>query len=184
MMKIRGFPVLLLVTIVSGQKITVYDNFGDGLMKFGPAEEIVTNFLAIDLGNGTGSLPKSFTICCSVWIKFTTTNIVFFQIYKNEKPWIHFRLMDIFSEHNGDFFYGGQKLVIDDVASITTEKQLLVSPFTWTHGCLSVDTISGELLMIINGITIFNDIHEPLVNTFGDINGQIDLFKVRVYKLL
>ena len=117
-------------------------------MKFGP-EEMVTNFLTIDLGNGTGSLPKSFTICSSIWIKFTTTNIVFFQIYKNEQPWFNFRRMDIFSEHNGDFFYGGATMIIDDKATITTEKQLLVSPFTWTHGCLSVDTISGLSLIHI-----------------------------------
>ena len=177
----RGFLVLLLVTIVSSQKITVYDNFEDGSIKFGP-EEIVTDYLTINSGNATGSLPKSFTVCSSVWIKFKTTDISFFQIYKNEQPWFNFLLMEMHSEHKGEIYFGGYIMVIDDSVLIPMEKQtILVSPHSWAHGCLSVDTISGELLVIINGITIFNDISEPLVNTFGDINGQIDLFKVRVY---
>ena len=77
---------LLLVTITAAERMTAYDNFGDGSLKFG-SEELSTDFITLDSGNKTASLPAFFTICNSVWIKYWPTAVLFFQIYQDHQPW-------------------------------------------------------------------------------------------------
>ena len=155
-----------MATTTAAQQMTAYDNFGDGRMKFG-TEEAITDFITLDSGNRTGKLPKSFTICSSVWIKFKTTNILFFQIYDSKRPWFAFQFGGTANFiSNGSIFHGGSSLVIGDGNWILPlDGKILVSSHSWTHGCLSLNSISGEFIMVINGVIIYNDILNSFVNS-------------------
>ena len=71
--------------------IPVLDNFKYGGMVFG-SEDLIQDYATLAT-DPTGDLPKAFTICSSVHVKFVTTAQYFFQLYQeNGQSWLNLKM--------------------------------------------------------------------------------------------
>ena len=131
-----------------------------GRVVFG-REEAITSFAALTTSS---SLPTSFTICSSISADSTFTSIALFQLLSNTgQPWLMVLVerMDTRDE---------VMLMVDSSAGVRYSNHTLhrrpMKEF-WSHGCVSVDTISGRLIIVLNGETIEDKI-------FKDLTGATD----------
>ena len=108
------------------------------------------------------SLPKSFTVCSSVLIKFTDSVTNVFTFLKQDgSAWFEIdiptkmRMYQTLSEQILVWYENpvtreqGREYFIDTILPIV--------PHSWYHLCLGLDTVSGLLRIVVNGRLVVNE---------------------------
>ena len=136
------------------EDLIIFDNFDHGELDFGSEEKMVDYaILAIDRKM---DLPSSFTICSSVHLNFMTSMISFYQLYQDDqKPWFNLiirnqRDMIRFKENVLLIYYKELKNIKPTLDPVP------IMPNSWYHGCTALNTITGHMLVVVNGHIIVN----------------------------
>ena len=144
--------------ITNGKSLVYYDNFKFEPVIFGP-EDIIVDYITL-ADDTKKNLPQSFTICSSVFVKFATSDIAILQMLKQDgTPWYRLAL---FSSRDLDKM--SETLVLWTVNPITgvfevqylTSSTIPIVPNSWYHICMGLDTVSGLLRIVINGVVMVN----------------------------
>ena len=172
------------VTFGSGQDFHYYSNFKFGPLEWGK-ESMIKDFATLTTDE-VGNLPDSFTICSSNFITFVSSSNSVFQLLKQDgSPW--FKLSIETGQRNRVTFTEVLKLWLPPGGSYTSYHQDLftgiipIVPHSWYHVCLGLDTVSGFLRIVVNGIIVLNEEREEFRNTTawmpGSLEGKIIVFK-------
>ena len=159
--------ILTYVTKANGKKFKYYSNFKFEEKVFGP-EDVVVDYLTL-ADDPKGNFPDSYTICSSVFVKFVTTTVIaIIQMLKQDgTPW--YRLS--FSVRNYETMSESLILWYDHPAGGNFQKENLVNsdipivPNSWYHVCLGLDTLSGLLRIVVNGVVMVNEEKDYFRNT-------------------
>ena len=171
--------LLLMVRLIKTDHMIIFDNFGDGVYVFGSEEKMAD--YAILAEDKKMDLPTSFTICSSLHLNFVTSAIFFYQLYQdNGKPWFSLYIGN--SRHDQSFRERLRFRYYKDLPDWNnTANPVPVQPNSWYHGCTALDTVTGHLLIVVNGHTIVNQVFEELINiveeTPKSLEGRLGLFK-------
>ena len=161
-MEYRRFrPVFLLFLFNSfylASSETYLSNFKFEIPVIG-YESLIKDFVSLN-NDPKANLPDSFTVCSSVFIKFWRTDISIIEMLKEDgSHWFHMNLrtaqrnyktmtewLTLFYENpaNGD-------IEMEDFTNIVP-----IVPHSWYHICLGIDSVSGLLRVVVNGLEVVN----------------------------
>ena len=174
--------VLLVLPSVRASKsedLIIFDNFEFGGMDYGSEDKMV-DFALLALDKKM-DLPSSFTICSSAHLNFLTSDIFFYQLYQeNGNGWFS---LNIRAERDTKTFQENIELVyykrLKNVKQ--TKDPVSVVPNSWYHSCTALDTITGHMLIVVNGHIIIDQVIEEFVNSTNEkpksLQGRLSLFK-------
>ena len=109
------------------------------------------------------NIPDTFTICTSIHIKYRPglKDVGIFEMLKEDGS--HWFLLNYYVK-SLEFFYmnpttgkSGHESLSDTVIPII--------PHSWYHACMGLDTVSGLLRIVVNGIQVVNEEKEYFKNT-------------------
>ena len=185
MMYLISLFILTYVTIITnGKKLKYYSNFNFKKLVFGP-EDVVVDYLTL-ADDPIGNLPESYTTCSSVFVKFASTDIAVIHMMKqDDTPW--YSLVVLIGSREYDKMSESLLLAYDDPTTDKFEVEFLTSshipivPDSWYHVCLGLDTVSGLLRIVVNGVVMVNEEKEYFRNTKQwkpkSLEGKLLLFK-------
>jgi hypothetical protein len=173
------FSALFLLSSVRPSKsedLIIFDNFDYGSFVVGGEEDMVDYaILAVDKKM---DLPTSFTICSSVHMNFMTASIVFYQLYQDDgKPWFNFyirahRDLNRFKERIDLRYY---------MSLMSSLHTFPIEPNSWYHGCTALDTVTGYMMIVVNGHIVVDQVIEEFINSSNEkpksLKGKLGLFK-------
>ena len=108
---------------------------------------------------------KSFTICSSIYVRFFRGYQTFYTLRRNTTDSLWFSL----SVYNQDILKELYTVRITHLSGSVyskTGQELKLRPHEWSHACSTIDVESGHILVVVNGITVFDTILNS--NTFTD----------------
>ena len=116
-------------------------------------------------------LPNSFTICSSFFVKFVVTTLQAIKLLKKDgSQWFDLILMTKTRDH----IRLSETMVIH-VSNPQTKKhqahqftdfpRIPIVPHSWYHICMGLDTVSGLLRIVVNGIEVVNEEKDYFKNT-------------------
>ena len=176
------FLCALFLLNIRGSKsedLVIFDNFDSGELSFGSEDKMV-DYALLALDRKT-DLPQSFTICSSLHLNFITTSIFFYQLYQeNGTPWFN---LEIKANRDLDRF--------QDIVELSNYKQAInigptpetmpIQPNSWYHGCTALDTVTGQMLVVINGRIMIDKVIAEFINSANEkpksLEGRLSLFK-------
>ena len=133
-------------------------------------EESVTDYVSL-ANDPKSNLPKDFTICSSVFIHVVTVSesIVFNMLKDDGSPWF---LLEI-SLRSRDYENLSEKMRLFLENPVTsklesywfTDTIIPIVPNAWCHICMGLDTLSGQLRIVVNGRVVVNEEKEYFRNT-------------------
>ena len=133
-------------------------------------EEVVTDYVSL-AEDPKSNLPKDFTICSSVFVHVVTlTDIIVFELLKEDgSPWF---LLEI-SLRSRDYENLSEKMRLFLENPVTsklesywfTDTIIPIVPNAWCHICMGLDTLSGQLRIVVNGRVVVNEEKEYFRNT-------------------
>ena len=133
--------------------IKYFDNYNTGEVAFGPENQIVDY---VELANDPiSNLPKDFTICSSLYIRYMTTKNNFIEFYQADGS--HWFQLDIEHLRNLNDFTERITMHFDGQSHKFWNSGLPIAPHSWYHICLGLDTSSGRLRVMVNGYTIVDE---------------------------
>ena len=161
-------------------KIILFDNFDYGLPDYHFEEErAIKDSLKLQ-SDDKSSLPSSFTICSSFYSKFLTSYRFFFQIWtKNRKPWFNLGISTArdyvsFTERIVIMHHGLQQL--ETLGNVTVP----IAPMSLYHGCFGVDTVTGHVSAVVNGVIAIDKVINAFRNSSDmrpkSLAGKLTLF--------
>ena len=176
------FVPALFLTIVKASKseeLIILDNFDYGGMTYGTEDQMV-DYALLSLGRKM-DLPPSFTICSSIHMNFMTTANFFFQLYQDDgKPWFNVQIennrdLDTFEERVSLVYY-------EELGNIESNLDpLRIEPNSWYHACTSLNTVTGQMLIVVNGQIIIDQVIsvfiDSTINKPKTLDGRLSLFK-------
>ena len=128
-------------------------SFDEDTLKYG-AESSINNF--ISLGNDPkSSLPDSFTVCSSILVKFMNTAAHFVQMYTEDgSHWfnLHITILRSLNMQTRLFYMDHSKGAFQQEPFIDIPVPMI--PHSWYHICFGLDTVSGHLRIVSNGVKI------------------------------
>ena len=130
---------------------------------FGP-EDLIVDYLTL-ADDPDGNLQESYTVCSSVFVKFAISDIAVIQMLF---PWYS---LDIFSIKIYDDMSENLVLNYDNPTSgkfeteYLTSSQIPIVPNSWYHICMGLDTVSGLLRIVVNGVVLVNEEKDYFRNT-------------------
>ena len=179
---------LLLRIVIDARQLDYFTNFNDGSLVFGD-ESTMTDYVTLK-NDPRNNLPESFTVCSSIFLKFTLTKSNFISIFKEDgTQWFQ---MDI--EHLKDYSTLTERITLVHYNPISGKDEVVkfwdqvvpITPHAWYHVCLGLDTLSGLLRIVINGYEIVNEEKDFFRNTTsikpktvaGNLLGKVNLHKL------
>ena len=177
--------IFTFVTIANGKKMKYYSNFIFENQVYGP-EDVVVDYLTL-ADDPKGNLPESYTACSSVFAKFITTDTAIIEMLKQDgTPWYSLALSDSRSREYDTmsqiliFWYDNPTTGMFEVEFLT-DSHIPIVPHSWYHICMGLDTVSGLVRIVVNGIEVVNEEKEYLQNTAQwkpkSLDGKLLLFK-------
>ena len=173
---------LSCTNIANGKSLTYYSNFKFETTVFGP-EDLIVDYLTL-AHDPKRNLPQSYTACSSVFVKYVTTNIMVVQMLKQDgTPW--YRLAVSASREYDTM----SEILILRSENPTTGKfqeeyfstHIPIVPHSWYHVCMGLDTVSGLLRIVVNGVVMVNEKKDYFRNTVQwkpkSLEGKLLLFK-------
>ena len=174
MMGSFALRAILLLSVVIARKLDYFSNFNDGSTPFSKKvrEEgnvyIVTDYVTLK-NDPIANLPASFTVCSSVFVKFMITANNFIEILKEDGG--HWLQVDLL--HLRDFSSLTERITLGyynpasgkDEAVNLWNPAVPITPHTWYHMCLGLDSVTGLIRIVINGFEIVNEIKDFFRNT-------------------
>ena len=184
MMYLISLLVFLSFTkITNGKSLVYYSNFKFEPLIFGP-EDVIVDYIKL-ADDQKENLPDSYTICSSIFVKFATTDIAILQMLTQDgTPWYRLAL---FSSRDLDKMSETLVLWTVNPMSGLFEVQYLSSPHipivpnSWYHICMGLDTVSGLLRIVVNGVVMVNEETDNFRNVGHlkpkSLDGKLLLFK-------
>ena len=132
------------------------------------------------------NLQNSFTICSSTYVKFWVTRTTVIEMLKEDGThWFNLELSltsrkyGILSEHMEVWFYN--PLTGNHEKELFRDTLIPIIPDSWYQTCMGLDTESGLLRIVLNGVEVVNEQKEYFRNTTSwkpkSLNGKIIVFK-------
>ena len=149
------------------------------------AEHLIKEYVTL-LNDPNANLPNSFTICSSIFIKFRTTAVAFFEMYKADGT--HWFLLQV-GTNKRDYKNPSETITIwyDDPTTGSHGQEdfedatIPIVPHSWYHLCMGLDTESGLLRIVFNGVEVVNEEKEYFKDTTAwkprSVGGKILQFK-------
>ena len=110
-----------------------------------------------------GELTDQFTVCNSLFVDYVTSIELFLALYKeNGEHWLSYFMKEI---RNVDDFTEQITLIVNDKHTFFWRSGIAVKPHSWYHACFGLDTVSGQLRIVINGITVVDEVIPYLINS-------------------
>ena len=133
-------------------------------------EEVVTDYVSL-AEDPKSNLPKDFTICSSVFVHVVTlTDIIVFELLKEDgSPWFLLSL-DVLSR-DYENLSETMKMYFENPETSNVENKrytgtiIPIVPNSWYHICMGLDTVSGELRIVVNGKVLVHEEKEYFRNT-------------------
>ena len=177
------FIFTYVTSIANGNKQIYYSNFKFEKIVFGP-EDVIEDYLTL-ADDPNGNLPESYTVCSSVFVKYATSDIAVIQMLKQDgTPWYS---LVISGSKNYDKMSENLELSFDNPTTGKFELDFLTSshipivPHSWYHVCMGLDTVSGLLRIVVNGVEVVNEEKEYFKNTKtlkpGSLEESVLMFK-------
>ena len=148
-------------------------------------EHLIKEYVTL-LNAPKADLPNSFTICTSIFNKYKTTAIAFFEMYKDDGT--HWFLLQI-GPTKRDYKNPSETVTIwyenpttgshgqEDFQDAT----IPIVPHSWYHLCMGLDTESGLLRIVFNGVEVVNEEKDYFKDTTAwkprSVAGKILQFK-------
>ena len=174
---------LSFTKITNGKSLVYYSNFKFEPVIFGQ-EDVIVDYITL-ADDPKENLPESYTICSSVFVKFATSDIAVIQMLNQDStPW--YRLA-IYTSRDLDNM--SESLVLWTANPITgvyevqylTSSHIPIVPNSWYHICMGLDTVSGLLRIVINGVVMVNEETDNFRNAGHlkpkSLDGKLLLFK-------
>ena len=125
-------------------------------------EEVVTDYVSL-AEDPKSNLPKDFTICSSVFVHVVTlTDIIVFELLKEDgSPWFLLSL-DVLSR-DYENLSETMKMYFENPETSNVENKrytgtiIPIVPNSWCHICMGLDTVSGQLRIVVNGKVLVNE---------------------------
>ena len=177
------FIFTYVTSIANGNKQIYYSNFKFEKIVFGP-EDVIEDYLTL-ADDPNGNLPESYTVCSSVFVKYATSDIAVIQMLKQDgTPWYS---LVISGSKNYDKMSENLELSFDNPTTgkfeldFITSSHIPIVPHSWYHVCMGLDTVSGLLRIVVNGVVVVNEEKEYFRNTKtmkpGSLEESVLMFK-------
>ena len=167
----------------NGVNLLYFSNFKVEQAVYGE-ENLIKDYVTLANGHEE-NLPHSYTVCSSVFVNFFTSSKAVIQLLKRDgTPWYLFdfgaaRIYDKQSE-TLDIWYENPVSGKNEFENFS-KTRLLIVPHSWYHACMGLDTVSGLLRIVVNGIQVVNEEKEYFKNTTEwkprSLKGKILQFK-------
>ena len=180
------FLYLILVHNV-GNAMKYITNFKFEEIVFGK-EHLMKDYVTL-ANDPKGNLPNSYTVCSSVYVKFCTSNYGVFTMLKNDgSPWY---LVEIFTTSR-QYETKSEKISLwyENPSSGKTLREdfsdahIPIVPHSWYHICMGLDTESGLLRVVVNGVEVANEEKDFFKNTTSwkprSVEAKITQFKAHI----
>ena len=179
------FMFLAILKIGNGNTLQYFSN--EKLVKeniYG-AEHLINEYVTL-LNDPKANLPKSFTVCSSIFIKYIITAIAYFEMFKEDGT--HWFLVQV-GTRKFDYKNPSETITIwyDDPTSGSHGQEdfqdaiIPIVPHSWYHLCMGLDTESGLLRIVLNGVEVVNEEKEYFRGTTAwkprSVAGKILQFK-------
>ena len=108
-------------------------------------------------------MPRDFTICAAFMVQAWTTDFTSAHLFQlrsvDNELWAYFNL---YSRASSTTF----TVKLGELQFVTAMNPVLF-PLTWTRACLSLDTISGKVGVVVNGQLIQEQVHQEALKDDG-----------------
>ena len=162
------FIVLTILKKGNGKSMQYFSN--EKLVRnhiFG-AEHLIKEYVTL-LNDPKANLPNSFTICSSIFFKFRTTAVAFFEMYKADGT--HWFLLQV-GTNKRDYKNPSETITIwyDDPTTGSHGQEdfedatIPIVPHSWYHLCMGLDTESGLVRIVFNGVEVVNEEKEAKIS--------------------
>ena len=149
-------------------------------------EEVVENYVVL-AEDPISNLTEDFTICSSVFVKFVflePTDVIV-MLKQDGSPWFVLELNTVTRDYES--LSEKMKLIFEDPESGSHDSELFtdtiipIVPHSWYHICMGLDTVSGLLRIVVNGVEVVNEEKEYFRNSTHwkptSLKGKILQFK-------
>ena len=179
------FIFLHIPNIIKGMDLKYLSSFKFGDQQIAASEHLIKDYATL-ANDPKEQLPNSFTICSSMLVNFSTTMGNFLLMSKEDgSQWFDLSIVLVAR----DFKHMTEKFELS-FENPTTQKYeniyifdplVPIVPHTWYHMCLGLDTVSGLLRIVVNGVVLVNEEKDFFKNTTSwkprSLAGKISLFK-------
>ena len=175
------FALYILPTLRASKSedLVIFDNFDYGEVDFGSKEKMID--YALLARDKKMDLPPAFTICSSIHRNIVSSAVFFFQLYQHDgKPWFS---VEVRNQRDLNRFQEKVQIVYyKKLSNIeATSDPVPIVPNSWYHGCTALDTVTGHMLVVVNGHIIIDQVIEEFINTADirpkSMEGRLSLFK-------
>ena len=174
---------IFLVVQNTGNAKKYFSNFKFEDIVFGE-EHLISDYITLD-NDPNSNLPDSYTVCSSVYVQYCTSNKGIVAMLKRDgSPWYS---VEIFT-NDRQYEQKSEKFVIwyenpttGKSSSDQISSTVSIVPHSWYHICMGLDTVSGLLRIVVNGVVMVNEEKEYFRNTVQwkpkSLKGKLLLFK-------
>ena len=174
---------IILVVQNTGNAKKYFSNFKFEDIVFGE-EHLISDYITLD-NDPNSNLPDSYTVCSSVYVQYCTSNKGIVAMLKRDgSPWYS---VEIFT-NDRQYEHKSEKFVIwyenpttGKSSSDQISSTVPIVPPSWYHICMGLDTVSGMLRIVVNGVMVVNEEKEYFRNSTHwkptSLKGRILQFK-------
>ena len=183
-MRLIEIIFLPFLNIGISMSIHYYTNFKFEKIIFG-GEHLIKDYVTL-ANDPTGNLPDSYTMCTSVFVKYSTSDVNIIEMLKQDGS--HWYLLELSATNrNYDKFSESMQISVvnpttgKDEWEVFTNAVIQIVAHSWYHVCMGLNTVSGLLRIVVNGIEVVNEEKEYFRDTItmkpGSLEGKVLMFK-------
>ena len=162
------FMLLFVIDVIKSKGLLYYTNFKFEKIVFG-ARNLMKDYVTL-ANDPKADLPDSYTVCNSVFVKFPTTATSVIEMFKNDGS--HWYLLEL-DPGNRIYERFSESMIISFIDPSTgkhdrkyfSRATIPIVPHSWYHICMGLDTVSGLLRIVVNGIEVVNEEKDYFKNT-------------------
>ena len=172
------FVPCILNLATTAEALKYFSNFQFDQRTIYGDEHLIKDYVTL-ANDPKANLPDSFSICSSIFIKFRPglKDVGIFEMFKEDGS--HWFLLNYYVK-TLEFFYENPATGKSDMEKFSGTIIPIV-PHSWYHACMGLDTVSGLLRIVVNGIEVVNEEKDYFRNTKSwkprSIENKILLFK-------
>ena len=167
-MRYLAIIILSFLNVGNSMSIQHFTNFKFEKIIFG-GEHLIKDYVTL-ANDPTGNLPDSYTVCTSVFVKYSTSDVNIIEMLKQDGS--HWYLLEL-SATNRNYEKFSESMQISVVNPTTgkdewevfTNAVIPIVAHSWYHVCMGLDTVSGLLRIVVNGKVVTDAVEEYFKNT-------------------
>ena len=157
----RMIHLILFLSVINdnanAKDLNLISNF-----KFGGKDNFDINDYITLANDPKGSLPASFTVCSSLFIKYVITNTNVIEMFKQDgSHWFLLQLSTVYRNYQTQSetmtIWFANPVTGKDGRDDFTETLIPIVPHSWYHICMGLDTVSGLLRIVVNGRLVVSE---------------------------